>query len=93
MSLRCDVVGEPQPTVVWLQNNTALRQTHRKNVRENDMMVTEVQREDGGVYVCQVYNGVGGRQRKTFNVEIIGENGLLILTTHPNNGRLVSHDV
>uniref|UniRef100_A0A3Q2QPI8 receptor protein-tyrosine kinase n=1 Tax=Fundulus heteroclitus TaxID=8078 RepID=A0A3Q2QPI8_FUNHE len=87
ITLHCDAVGTPTPTVEWTKNN----QTVEKGVilNRNNLTIQRVKKEDSGLYTCracnsrgcdtsQAYLSVEGAEEKT-NVELIVPIGSVVI--------------
>ncbi|XP_070535967.1 protogenin-like isoform X2 [Ptychodera flava] len=55
----CKADGEPVPTKSWFVNGTAVDYEGRYKQRNDDLVVSNIQREDGGLYQCVVENNAG----------------------------------
>jgi len=58
--LECEVQGNPNPTVSWKKQDGVLPSTASPTCAHSSCLsLTEVRRDQAGVYVCQANNGVG----------------------------------
>ncbi|XP_074071703.1 uncharacterized protein LOC141507695 [Macrotis lagotis] len=61
--LECLISGDPWPTVTWYQNGTALNQSQRFGIEEEDgrykLYINEVSSQDSGCYCCIAENNSG----------------------------------
>ncbi|KAK3104524.1 hypothetical protein FSP39_004009 [Pinctada imbricata] len=56
-SIRCEVTGEPQPTIRWTKSRADLSPRHQVNGAT--LRITNTQMEDRGIYICRAENSVG----------------------------------
>uniref|UniRef100_UPI00358F08DF basement membrane-specific heparan sulfate proteoglycan core protein isoform X2 n=1 Tax=Myxine glutinosa TaxID=7769 RepID=UPI00358F08DF len=59
-TLRCLVLGEPRPRLTWSRQGAPLPSQH--TMLENDLVLTNLRREDAGVYFCRASNSLGEAQ-------------------------------
>ncbi|XP_064598844.1 protein turtle homolog B-like [Liolophura sinensis] len=59
VSLFCDGVGSPQPTISWSKDTQPLFSSLRVRLQGDHVNITNIQRSDGGVYMCTFTNMVG----------------------------------
>ncbi|XP_043985023.1 vascular endothelial growth factor receptor 2 isoform X2 [Gambusia affinis] len=89
ITLHCDAVGTPNPTVVWTKNNHTVEKGSGVILQQNNLMIQRVKKEDGGLYTCaacnsrgcdtaQAYLSVEGAEEKT-NVELIVPIGSVVI--------------
>ena len=65
ITITCESIGNPLPTVIWSRTNGARviagNYTESQNVSKvsRNLTITNVSREDTGVYTCSANNSVG----------------------------------
>ncbi|XP_055521836.1 obscurin-like protein 1, partial [Leucoraja erinacea] len=61
--LKCQIAGDPRPTVVWERDKSRILPSARHRLLEDSgvyqLVVTEARLEDSGQYVCKAKNAVG----------------------------------
>uniref|UniRef100_A0A665U9G6 receptor protein-tyrosine kinase n=1 Tax=Echeneis naucrates TaxID=173247 RepID=A0A665U9G6_ECHNA len=91
ITLHCDAVGTPDPTVVWTKNNQTVKEGSGVILSQHNHILTiqRVKKEDSGLYVCTACNSLGcvtsqavltieGAEEKT-NVELIVPIGSVVI--------------
>uniref|UniRef100_A0A8C6M898 receptor protein-tyrosine kinase n=1 Tax=Nothobranchius furzeri TaxID=105023 RepID=A0A8C6M898_NOTFU len=88
-ALRCDAVGTPAPTVVWTKNNHTVKEGSGVILRQNNLIIQRVKKEDSGLYTCTACNSRGCDASQTFltvegadektNVELIVPIGSVVI--------------
>ncbi|XP_050439361.1 papilin isoform X2 [Adelges cooleyi] len=65
-SLKCLVVGNPTPTIVWQKNTTLIDGTGGRYKLSSDgtLQIIGLYRYDSGLYICIATNGIGDPIRK-----------------------------
>ncbi|XP_050528636.1 papilin isoform X2 [Daktulosphaira vitifoliae] len=65
-SLKCIVVGNPAPTIVWQKNSTLIDGTtgRYKLLTDGTLQIIGLYRYDSGLYICIATNGIGNPIRK-----------------------------
>ena len=58
-SLKCDVKGNPNPQITWLQKNTSLPADKRIVQSHGGLMIKNLTSQDGGLYTCVASNILG----------------------------------
>ncbi|KAK6173612.1 hypothetical protein SNE40_017031 [Patella caerulea] len=59
IELFCEGKGSPQPTLTWMKDGRVIKDTLRMIVEMNRVKIQNLQRDDGGVYMCTFINTVG----------------------------------
>ena len=60
VKLRCDVSGDPTPSVVWHREDGQFPSTGRTSMNSGHLLlIPGVTPSDEGVYICQAQNSVG----------------------------------
>ena len=75
ISLDCLARGEPEPTISWLKDFTAINLTFSDNIvleANGTLVIMEADFEDTGFYTCVADNGLGINQ-VSVSVEVIPE--------------------
>ena len=67
LHLYCSFDGIPDPTVVWIQNGSALNTTEPRindltNATYSQLTLGNVTLSDSGLYVCNITNTIGNAQ-------------------------------
>ena len=58
--LKCDVHGDPEPSVVWHREDGQLPDTFRASIHKGHLLhISSVSPSDEGVYICEARNSVG----------------------------------
>ena len=58
--LKCDVHGDPEPSVVWHREDGKLPDTFRASINKGHLLhISSVSPSDEGVYICEARNSVG----------------------------------
>jgi hypothetical protein len=58
LSLKCIFGGLPTPDVIWRKINGAIPERRSTiNLEKQELVITELQYEDAGVYECRGHNG------------------------------------
>ncbi|XP_078408803.1 obscurin-like protein 1a isoform X2 [Cetorhinus maximus] len=61
--LKCQIAGDPRPTVIWERDKTQISPSGRYHFLEDgniyNLVVSQVRLEDSGQYICKAKNGVG----------------------------------
>ena len=58
--LKCDVHGDPEPSVVWHREDGQLPDTFRASINKGHLLhISSVSPSDEGVYICEARNSVG----------------------------------
>ncbi|KAM4574533.1 vascular endothelial growth factor receptor 2 [Fundulus diaphanus] len=89
ITLHCDAVGTPTPTVEWTKNNQTVEKGSGVILNRNNLTIQRVKKEDSGLYMCracnsrgcdtsQAYLSVEGAEEKT-NVELIVPIGSVVI--------------
>ncbi|XP_017284342.1 vascular endothelial growth factor receptor 2 isoform X2 [Kryptolebias marmoratus] len=89
ITLYCDAVGTPNPTVVWTKNNHTVKEGSGVILNQHNLTIQRVKKEDSGLYTCtacnirgcdtiQAYLTVEGAEEKT-NVELIVPIGSVVI--------------
>ncbi|CAH1247003.1 HMCN2 [Branchiostoma lanceolatum] len=60
--LHCQAIGDPLPTVDWMKDNAALSQSNVQQASNGTLIVTDIQEENLGSYVCIAQNAAGSHQ-------------------------------
>ncbi|XP_026818119.1 papilin isoform X3 [Rhopalosiphum maidis] len=65
-TLRCVVIGNPTPTIVWQKNTTLIDGSggHYKLFADGTLQIVGLYKYDSGVYICMASNGIGEPIRK-----------------------------
>ncbi|XP_027848870.1 papilin isoform X1 [Aphis gossypii] len=65
-TLRCIVIGNPTPTIVWQKNTTLIDGSggHYKLFADGTLQIVGLYKYDSGVYICMASNGIGEPIRK-----------------------------
>jgi len=72
-NIACEPVGgTPPPVITWSRDGHLLMTSSRADVMGNQLIVTSVQVDDGGVYTCTASNLVGEDYR-VFRLVVEGE--------------------
>ncbi|XP_060846635.1 papilin isoform X4 [Rhopalosiphum padi] len=60
-TLRCIVIGNPTPTIVWQKNTTLIDGSggHYKLFADGTLQIVGLYKYDSGVYICMASNGIG----------------------------------
>ncbi|XP_016661832.1 peroxidasin homolog isoform X3 [Acyrthosiphon pisum] len=73
LQLSCKAVGDPEPSITWAKDDIDLQLDQRVQVfKNNTLIISKVERTDGGQYKCVVTNSLG---RKSFKA-MVNVNGL-----------------
>ena len=60
VKLRCDVTGDPEPSVIWDREDGQLPSKGRTSINKGHLLlISGVTPADEGVYVCEAHNSVG----------------------------------
>lgn len=63
VTLPCQSVGKPEPTVVWKRLNQQVKPTSKVSLQiDGSLQITDLYREDSGNYSCMVENRHGSDQ-------------------------------
>ncbi|XP_067843090.1 obscurin-like protein 1 isoform X5 [Heptranchias perlo] len=61
--LKCQIAGEPRPTVIWERDKAQICPSGRYRLLEDgniyNLVVSQARPEDSGQYICKAKNGVG----------------------------------
>ncbi|KAF8793077.1 Hemicentin-1 like protein [Argiope bruennichi] len=83
--LNCKGIGKPEPAVTWSKlhgensGSTLASVSNRITVFTNGSLYVEnIEKEDEGMYKCNVSNGIGSSLIKTIMIKVIGDNSLQI---------------
>ncbi|XP_041056563.1 obscurin-like protein 1 isoform X2 [Carcharodon carcharias] len=61
--LKCQIAGDPRPTVIWERDKTQIFPSGRYHFLEDgniyNLVVSQARLEDSGQYICKAKNGVG----------------------------------
>ncbi|XP_078083922.1 obscurin-like protein 1 isoform X2 [Mustelus asterias] len=61
--LKCQIAGDPRPTVIWERDKTQIHPSERFHFLEDgniyNLVVSQARMEDSGQYICKAKNGVG----------------------------------
>lgn len=61
--LRCQIVGEPRPSILWEKDKAPIEPSGRFHVEAEgnvySLLVSRVTPQDSGLYVCKAKNSVG----------------------------------
>ncbi|XP_048455268.1 obscurin-like protein 1a [Rhincodon typus] len=61
--LKCQIIGDPRPTVIWERDKTQISPRGRYRFLEDgnvyNLVVSRARVEDSGQYICKAKNGVG----------------------------------
>ena len=70
LTLECQASGNPEPTITWKKENSML--PSGLNLASGPAVVlSAVEREDGGLYVCMADNGVGSESRANISLTVL----------------------
>ena len=58
-SFQCEAVGNPEPKVTWLKQNSSLSPDKRVVPSRGGLMITNVTLQDDGMYTCEAENILG----------------------------------
>nr|XP_042908975.1 Down syndrome cell adhesion molecule homolog [Parasteatoda tepidariorum] len=79
LNLHCNGSGKPVPAITWSKSKsdssdfTSLLGISETKVRPNgNLHIENIQKEDEGMYKCNVSNGIGNSLIKTIMVKVIG---------------------
>lgn len=50
--IRCEVRGNPQPSVDWIRNDASLTSNERYIIDSSGLLIKNVRESDDGVYTC-----------------------------------------
>lgn len=50
--IRCEVRGNPQPSVDWVRNGESLTSNERYIIDSSGLLIKNVRESDDGVYIC-----------------------------------------
>ncbi|XP_014809652.1 PREDICTED: muscle M-line assembly protein unc-89-like [Calidris pugnax] len=94
LRLVAEVVGVPKPGVKWYHNKSLL-ETHERVRIEKDgnkcvLEITNIQKADGGQYLCHAVNIVG-EARSIAHVEVLSEDGRSLALPPPVTHQHVIH--
>ncbi|XP_037530978.1 vascular endothelial growth factor receptor 2 [Nematolebias whitei] len=89
ITLHCDAVGTPNPTVMWTKNNLTVEEGSGVILNQHNLTIQRVKKEDSGLYTCtacnslgcdasQAYLTVAGAEEKT-NAELIVPIGSVVI--------------
>ena len=70
LTLECQASGNPEPTITWKKENSVLP-SGLKFVSGPAVVISAVERQDGGLYVCMGDNGVGGQSRANISLTVL----------------------
>ncbi|XP_013889993.1 vascular endothelial growth factor receptor 2, partial [Austrofundulus limnaeus] len=59
VTLQCDAVGTPNPTVVWTKNNQTMEKGSGVILNQHNLTIQRVKKEDSGLYTCTACNSHG----------------------------------
>lgn len=67
VALRCQVTGEPVPTVEWLRAGQPLRASRRlRTLPDGSLWLERVETRDTGTYECVAHNALGSATARAF---------------------------
>ena len=75
----CSFVGVPAPNVTWTQNSTAELNESDPSVsittgnNQSTLMISDLGRDSGGIYGCDVENFLGSSVINVTNVLLLGK--------------------
>ena len=58
VTIACTATGQPQPSITWSKSVGSLAKT-RTTVKNGALIIYEVTRKDGGIYICKAENMLG----------------------------------
>ena len=70
LTLECQASGNPEPTITWKKENSLLP-SGLKFVSGPAVVISAVERRDGGLYVCMGDNGVGSQSRANISLTVL----------------------
>ena len=60
VTLKCNVNGDPDPSVVWHREDGQIQKMGKTNINNgHSLTISNVTPEDEGVYICEARNSVG----------------------------------
>ncbi|XP_068264422.1 muscle M-line assembly protein unc-89-like [Nyctibius grandis] len=94
LSFVAEVVGVPKPGVKWYHNKSLLELDERVRIEKDGdkcmLEITNVQKADGGQYLCHAVNIVG-EAKSTTEVEVLSEDGRSLALPPPVTHQHVIH--
>ncbi|XP_046554205.1 LOW QUALITY PROTEIN: protein turtle homolog A-like [Haliotis rubra] len=81
ITLFCRGKGSPKPTLTWYKDGRPLQDSLRVRVENKDVKISNVQRDDGGIYMCTFSNSVGAISQL---IKLVVEGGPYIMVS-PHN--------
>ena len=76
VTIQYQVAGNPEPTVIWEHEDAELQSSRHHVIKTSggvtSVSVTDVKREDEGVYACTALNGLGSVAQEC-QVTVLGE--------------------
>ncbi|KAM6421383.1 uncharacterized protein O9250_004110 [Rhynochetos jubatus] len=94
LSFVTEVVGVPKPGVKWYHNKSLLELDERVQIENNGdkfmLQITNIQKADGGQYLCHAVNIVG-EAKSTAQVEVLSEDGRSLALPPPVTHQHVIH--
>ena len=70
LTLECQASGNPEPTITWKKENSVLP-SGLKFSSGPAVVISAVERGDGGLYVCMGDNGVGSQSRANISLTVL----------------------
>ncbi|XP_071806163.1 roundabout homolog 2-like isoform X3 [Asterias amurensis] len=70
--IRCEIIGDPTPTVTWTKQGSELPHDRSNIQDDNSLRIRQVSELDGGDYVCSAVNSYGSvEEEMTLTVSVI----------------------
>ena len=77
-TFQCEIIGNPTPEINWLHDGQFLEETQNIRTSFNGKVVSleilSTYKDDGGIYSCQVFNGLAQKQRTSATLKVQGAN-------------------
>ena len=63
ITIACNATGQPQPNITWSKSIGGL--SNRAEVKNGELKISNIKRQDGGIYVCTANNILGNAEDAT----------------------------
>ncbi|XP_035671644.1 Down syndrome cell adhesion molecule-like protein 1 homolog isoform X1 [Branchiostoma floridae] len=62
LQLHCQAIGDPSPRIEWMKDNAALSQSNVQQASNGTLIISDINEENLGSYVCIAQNSAGSHQ-------------------------------